>query len=93
MSEVLPLLVPTSNNLTTSGTNPDWYQVNPDVNESFNFEKLFMFGQFLGWSLNNIGGMSLDLPSYFWKRVCNPKYTITLEDLESIDSIRHGLLQ
>ena len=93
MSEALPFLMPTSNNTTTSGSNTDWYQINPKVSESYNFSKLFMFGQFLGWSLNCIGGMALDLPDSFWKRVCDNEYTLTLDDLESLDSFRHGMLK
>ena len=37
--------------------------------------------------------MAVDLPDYFWKRVCNTNYKLTLEDLRSIDNIRYGMLQ
>ena len=51
-------------------------------------------GFFVGWSINNCGNLSLQMPSAFWNRVVlgGADYVYTMEDLESMDVIRYNEL-
>ena len=93
MSEMLPFFVPTSNNQTVSGKKTDLFQLNPALNGTINMHKLTMVAGFLGWSLNNLQGIGLDLPTSFWKRICDRNYRFTLDDLDELDSFRHSMLK
>ena len=52
-----------------------------------------MVGQYVGWSLNNMMGIGLDLPKSFWKRICDQNYEFTLDDLDEVDSYRCQMLK
>ena len=57
-------------------------------------QKFTFLGYLLGWSLRNLGGLSIDLPLAFWRRVCNgsQNYTYTIQDLKEMDSHRAEFL-
>ena len=95
MSDVLPLLKPTANNQV--GVNPgiDCYQINSKSAQTHMLNKFTFFGYLLGWSLRNMGGLAIDLPIAFWRRVIKGsegQYTYTLEDLHEMDIFRADLL-
>ena len=93
MSDVLPLLVPTSNNEAKVEPCTDCFRLNPTATQPFVLKKFMFFGYFLGWSLRNLGGLGIDLPLAFWKRVCGGlTYCYTMEDLESMDVYRFNML-
>ena len=52
-----------------------------------------MVGQYIGWSLNNMMGIGLDLPKSFWKRLSNQNYEFSLVDLEEVDTYRYEMLK
>ena len=52
-----------------------------------------MVGQYIGWSLNNMMGIGLDLPKSFWARICDQNYKFTLDDLDEVDSYRCQMLK
>ena len=90
MSSVLPLLIPTANNLSKLEPCPDCYKLNPNATESFVLRKYLFFGYFLGWSLRNMGALGIDIVPSFWNRLCGgPTYVYTLEDVEAMDIYRH----
>ena len=94
MSPVLPLLIPTANNIAKVEPEADCYKLNPSATEPFILKKYSFLGYFLGWSLRNMGGLGIDLPSAFWKRVCGgPNYIYSLEDLKSMDKFRYTTLK
>ena len=57
-------------------------------------KKFTFFGYFLGWSLRNMGGLAIDLPMAFWRRLCNGSkgYVYTLDDLRTINVFRSDML-
>ena len=56
-------------------------------------KKFTFFGYFLGWSLRNMGGLAIDLPLTFWRRVCHGlDYVYTIEDLREMDLFRADML-
>ena len=94
MSDALPLLIPTSNNVSKVEPNTDCYRLNPHMNEPYWLKKLIFLGYFLGWSLRSLGGLGIELAPAFWNRVCGgPTYVYSLEDLRSMDVFRHDTLQ
>ena len=95
MSDVLPLLIPTGNNLARVEPSMDCYQLNPRSKEPHMLKKFTFLGYFLGWSLRNMGGLAIDLPIAFWHRVCKGSqgYVYTLEDLREIDIFRAEMLR
>ena len=52
-----------------------------------------MVGQYIGWSLNNMMGIGLDLPKSFWKRLSNQNYEFGLVDLQEVDNYRYEMLK
>ena len=95
MSDVLPLLVPTGNNLAKVEPGMDCYQLNAKSTQPYMLKKFTFLGYFLGWSLRNMGGLAIDLPIAFWRRICNGSmnYVYTLEDLREIDLFRADMLK
>ena len=94
MSDVLPLLKPTSNNLARIEPGMDSYQLNDKSTLPYMLKKFTFFGYYLGWSLRNMGGLAIDLPLAFWRRLCNGSrnYVYTLSDLREIDLFRAEML-
>ena len=94
MSDVLPLLQPTANNLARVEPGMDCYQLNPNSVQPYMLKKFTFFGYFLGWSLRNMGGLALDLPIAFWRRLCkgSQNYVYTVKDLRSMDVFRADML-
>ena len=93
MSDAVPILVPTSNNLSKVEPYTDCYRLNTNLTEMHWLKKLKFFGYFLGWSLRSLGGLAIDLPPAFWNRICGgPTYVYTLEDLKQMDIFRHDTL-
>ena len=58
-------------------------------------EKFTQLGYFLGWSMRNMGGLAIDLPIAFWRRVCkgSQNYVYTIEDLHEFDIFRAEMLR
>ena len=58
-------------------------------------KKFTFLGYFLGWSLRNMGGLAIDLPIAFWRRICkgSQAYVYTLEDLQEMDLFRAEMLK
>ena len=52
-----------------------------------------MVGQYIGWSLNNMMGIGLDLPKSLCKRLRNQNYEFSLVDLEEVDTYRYEMLK
>ena len=93
MSDVLPLLRPTGNNLARMEPSMDCYNLNSRSTQPYMLKKFTFMGYFLGWSLRNMGGLAIDLPMALWRRLCNgANYVYTLEDLKEMDCIRAKLL-
>ena len=93
MSSVLPLLIPTSNNIAKVEPATDCVKLNPHATEAFLLRKYSFLGYFLGWSMRGMGGLGIDLVPAFWNRVCGgPTYVYTLEDLRSMDIYRFDIL-
>ena len=94
MSDVLPLLHPTGNNLARTEPSMDCFQLNAKSNQPFMLKKFTFLGYFLGWSLRNMGGLAIDLPFAFWRRVCKGSqgYVYTIDDLREMDSHRAEFL-
>ena len=89
MSDALPLLTPTSNNLANVEPNMDCFKLNSATTEAHNLHKFTFLGFFLGWSFRVMGSLGIELPPAFWNRVCGgPSYSYTLEDLRSMDVFR-----
>ena len=59
MSDALPILVPTSNNVSKVEPYTDCYRLNPALKEKFWLKRLLFFGYFLGWSMRTMGGLGL----------------------------------
>ena len=94
MSDALPLLRPTANNLNNVEPDTDCYQLNEKTMEPFNLKKLSFLGYFLGWSLCSIGSLNIELPNAFWNRLCGGlEYVYTLADLRSQDAILANYLE
>lgn len=87
MSDVLPLLQPTGNNSARVEPQMDSYILNPKSLDPSMLQKFTFLGYFLGWSLRNMGGLAIDLPIAFWRRICKGSqgYVYTLADLHEID--------
>ena len=84
MSDVLPLLRPTANNASGLKLETDCYQLNECCNEPINLYKLSFLGYFMGWSLNTIGSLNLELPSAFWARLAGGlDYVYSMKDVRS----------
>ena len=94
MSGVLPLLRPTSNNLARIEPGMDCYQLNEKSTEPYMLKKFTFLGYFLGWSLRNMGGLAIDLPIPFWRRLCNGSkgYVYTVQDVREFDLFRAEML-
>ena len=94
MSDVLPLLRPTGNNIARTEPSMDCFQLNSKSNQPHMLKKFTFLGYLLGWSLRNLGGLSIDLPLAFWRRVCKGSqiYTYTIEDLREMDCHRAEFL-
>ena len=69
-SSVLPLLLPTANNLARMEPSMDCFRLNYDSKEPHELKKFTFLGYFLGWSLRNRGSLALDFPICFWRRLC-----------------------
>ena len=89
MSDVLPILVPTANNVANVEPNADCFTLNPKAEQPFVLQKILFLGYLLGWSLYQFGSFGLDLPLQFWKRVTHgPEYVYSIEDLKALDNYR-----
>ena len=51
MSDVLPILVPTANNVANLEPNQDSFTLNPKATEPFVLQKILFLGYLLGWSI------------------------------------------
>ena len=51
MSDVLPILVPTANNVANVEPNADCFTLNPKAEQPFVLQKILFLGYLLGWSL------------------------------------------
>ena len=93
-SSVLPLLIPTANNIARMEPGMDCFRLNPTSTESFMLEKFTFLGYFLGWSLRNKGGLAIDLPLCLWHRILKGSqgYVYTIEDLREMDVFRAEML-
>ena len=93
-SSILPLLLPTANNLARMEPSMDCFRLNPDSKEPFELEKFSHLGYFLGWSLRVKGSLAIDLPLCFWQRICHGSinYVYSLEDLRELDVFRADML-
>lgn len=58
-------------------------------------KKFTFLGYFLGWSLRNMGGLAIDLPIAFWRRLLNGSkgYIYTLQDVREFDLFRAEMLK
>lgn len=84
MSEVLPLLRPTANNLANLEPGTDCYQINECTKQVHNLHKFSFLGYLLGWAFYSIGSLNLDLPGAFWARLAGGRdYVYTVDDLSS----------
>lgn len=95
MSDVLPLLRPTGNNLARMEPGMDCYTLNAKSKEPHMLKKFTWLGYMLGWSLRNMAGLAIDLPIALWKRICNgsKNYVYDLDDLREIDVYRSDMLK
>lgn len=95
MSDVLPLLKPTGNNLARVEPQMDSYQLNSASTEPYKLKKFTFMGYFLGWSLRNMGGLPIDMPIAFWQRICKGSkgYVYTLDDLTEFDRFKAEMLR
>ena len=93
-SGVLPLLLPTQNNLARIDPGIDCFCLNPTSTDPHMLEKFTFLGYFLGWSLRNKGGLAIDLPLCLWRRILKGSqgYTYTLNDLHEMDVYRAEML-
>lgn len=93
-SSILPLLLPTANNLARVEPSMDCYKLNPDSKEPHMLEKFTHLGYFLGWSLRSKGSIAIDLPLCVWRRICQGRrnYVYTLKDLRELDVFRADML-
>ena len=51
MSDVLPIFIPTANNVANIEPNADCFILNPKAEEPFVLQKILFLGYLLGWSL------------------------------------------
>lgn len=94
MTDTLPLLIPTANNVANVEYDIDCWRLNPKATEPHVLQKLIFFGYFLGWSLNTFGCLGIDLPLTFWERVCGGlNYVYSLENLKYLDKYRYDDLE
>mmetsp|Transcript_29094 Transcript_29094/g.38749 ORF Transcript_29094/g.38749 Transcript_29094/m.38749 type:complete len:107 (+) Transcript_29094:876-1196(+) len=92
-SSMLPLLLPTANNLARVEPFMDCFRFNPDSKEPYKLAKFTFLGYFLGWSLRSRGGLAIDFPHCIWRRICSgPLYVYTLEDMRELDVFRAEML-
>ena len=93
-SQVLPLMVPTANNLARMEPSMDCFRLNPNSTEPHMLEKFTFLGYFLGWSLRARGSLAIDLPISYWKRILhgNKDYVFSIQDLREMDVFRAEML-
>ena len=98
--EVLPLLRPTANNTAKVEPAMDCMQLNSNAKEPHVLKKFTFLGYMLGWSLRNMGGLNIDLPLAFWRRLCDDstsasdkEYVYTVEEMREVDVFRAELLK
>ena len=94
-TEVLPLFIPTANNLASVDPFIDCFRMNPNITEPHLLQKIKFTGYFFGWSIKAMGNLNLYLPSAFWNRVVKggADYEYTMEDLKSMDLFRYNTLK
>ena len=94
-SSMLPLLIPTANNLARMEPSMDCFRLNYDSKEAHMLNKFTFLGYFLGWSLRNRGSIAIDFPICFWRRLCkgSQNYVYTLQDLRELDVFRAEMLE
>ena len=90
---LLPLLIPTANNLARTEPYQDCFQFNPNSKEPYMLDKFTFLGYFLGWSLINMGALAIDFPMCIWRRIVKRNYIYTIEDLRELDVFRAEMLK
>ena len=92
--DVLPIFVPTANNVANVDPCIDCVRLNQNATEPHVLQNILFCGYFIGWSIVALGNMSFTLPDAFWRRITGggEDYVYTLEDLKSMDLFRYNQL-
>ena len=83
-SDVLPLLVKTSNNRNVHGNHRDCFILNPSAKSPTQLEMFKFLGALIGYGIMAKAALPLNLAPTFWKTLQGE--TLTLNDLDSIDA-------
>lgn len=83
-SDALPLLIKTPNGKLDMGYNRDRYLLHPNSTSPTHLDMFEFLGKLMGVAIRSKEYMALNIAPIIWKLLAND--TITIEDLESVDS-------
>ena len=89
-SEVLPLLIKTSNNRNDHGLNRDCFTLNPSSRSPTHLEMYKFFGAFLAFAMMSKSPLPIHLAPSLWKQLLGEE--LEMSDLESFDAYSSQVL-
>lgn len=89
-TDVLPLLIKTSNNRNDHGDNRDCFMLNPTSRSPTHLEMYKFFGAFLAFSIMTTAPIPIHLAPSVWKQLLGDELEMT--DLESFDAYSSQVL-
>lgn len=89
-SPVLPLLLPSPNQVNDHGPNRDCWVLNPAASSAKELEFFEFLGKLMGCSIRNKLCISLSLAPFVWKVLVNDE--ITADDIFNVDEVQGNIL-
>mmetsp|Transcript_18316 Transcript_18316/g.24458 ORF Transcript_18316/g.24458 Transcript_18316/m.24458 type:complete len:162 (-) Transcript_18316:772-1257(-) len=89
-TEVLPLLIKTSNNRNDHGNNRDCFMLNPSSRSPTHLEMYKFFGAFLAFAMMTKSPIPIHLAPSLWKQLLGEE--LEMADLESFDAYSSQVL-
>lgn len=83
-SEILPLLIKTSNNRNDHGSNRDCFMINPSSRSPTHLEMYRFLGAFLSFSMMSKSPIPIHLAPSVWKQLLGDN--LEMADLEGFDA-------
>ena len=83
-SDVLPLLIKTSNNRNDHGSNRDCFMINPSSRSPTHLEMYKFLGAFISFSIMSKAPIPIHLAPSVWKQLLNDE--LDMNDFESFDA-------
>jgi len=90
-SPVLPCFMKTPNNKNDFGNNRECYMISSNARSPTHLQMLKYLGALLGYNILTKSPIPINMVPFFWKQLAGHD-TMTLEDLDSIDSYSAQML-